>query len=139
MKTKNLANTTIPMNTDKKESAKTAGPLLAPIPILNLWSTFVFSTHHQDKPECAFAPHQAKEAKHKLEANGPKHRPNSCLKTNAFRWLPGMVGLLHCCVSDVTVDLTPETRYTMLQAVPSIKASQMKRGSLKVLRFTALC
>ena len=41
---------------------------------------------HQDndKLECAFAPHQAKEAKHKLEANGPKHRPNSCLKTNAF-------------------------------------------------------
>lgn len=63
-----------------------------------------------------------------------------------FRWLPGIVGLLRFKIFQthvwhvwhVTVDLTPETRYTMLQAIPSTKASQMKRGSLKVLRFTAL-
>lgn len=65
---------------------------------------------HQDndKLECAFAPHQAKEAKHKLEANGPKHRPNSCLKTNAFSvaswdcWIAAFQDISNTCLTCLT-------------------------------------
>ena len=98
-----------------------------PIKTMTSWSAPLLPTK-QKKPNTNWKP---------MDQNTG---PIVASKRMHFRWLPGIVGLLRfkmfrAHVWHVTVDLTPETRYTMLQAVPSTKASQMKRGSLKVLRF----